>query len=143
IVSITLVMSAVFIPVTFIKGPTGVFYEQFGVTLIVAILISAVNALTLTPALCALFLKGHDDKQNSNKPGFIQKFFNSFNRGFRATVDRYGRSVHFLYRHKWITVLILLLTAGGVYWSSSVTQTGFVPDEDRGIIFMNMEQIGR
>lgn len=139
IVSITLVMSAVFIPVTFIKGPTGVFYEQFGVTLIVAILISAVNALTLTPALCALFLKGHDDKQNSNKPGFIQKFFNSFNRGFRATVDRYGRSVHFLYRHKWITALILLLTIGGIYWSSSVTKTGFVPDEDRGIIFMNME----
>lgn len=139
IVSITLVMSAVFIPVTFIKGPTGVFYEQFGVTLIVAIIISAVNALTLTPALCALFLKGHDEKQNSKKPGFIQKFFNGFNRGFKATVDRYGRSVHFLYKNKWITVLILLLAVAGIWWSSSVTKTGFVPDEDRGIIFMNVE----
>ncbi len=139
IVSITLVMSAVFIPVTFIQGPTGVFYEQFGVTLIVAIIISAVNALTLTPALSALFLKGHDDKQNSNKPGFIQKFFNGFNRGFKATINRYGRSVHFLYRHKWITGLILVLAAGGIWWSSSTMKTGFVPDEDRGIVFMNME----
>src|SRR5690606_4516940 len=74
IISITLVMAAVFIPVTFIQGPTGVFYEQFGVTLIVAILISAVNALTLSPALCALFLKGHDDHEHSNK-SFLQKFY--------------------------------------------------------------------
>lgn len=139
IISITLVMSAVFIPVTFIKGPTGVFYEQFGVTLIVAIIISAVNALTLTPALSALFLKGHDEKQNSNKPGFLQKFFNGFNKGFKATVDRYGRSVHFLYRNKWITGFILLLAVLGIWWSSSTLQTGFVPDEDRGIIFMNVE----
>ncbi|MCB0464713.1 MAG: efflux RND transporter permease subunit, partial [Aequorivita sp.] len=139
IVSITLVMSAVFIPVTFIKGPTGVFYEQFGVTLIVAIIISAVNALTLTPALSALFLKGHDEKQNSNKPGFIQKFFKGFNRGFKATVDRYGRSVHFLYRHKWITGVILLLAVLAIWWSSATLKTGFVPDEDRGIIFMNVE----
>ncbi len=139
IVSITLVMSAVFIPVTFIKGPTGVFYEQFGVTLIVAIIISAVNALTLTPALSALFLKGHEDKQNSKKPGFIQKFFNGFNRGFKATVNRYGRSIHFLYRQKWITAAVLVLAVLGIWWSSSVTKTGFVPDEDRGIIFMNME----
>ena len=139
IVSITLVMSAVFIPVTFIKGPTGVFYEQFGVTLIVAIIISAVNALTLTPALCALFLKGHDEKQNSKKPGFIQKFFNGFNRGFKATINKYGKSVHFLYRHKWITGFILVLAVLGIWWSSSTLQTGFVPDEDRGIIFMNVE----
>ncbi len=139
IISITLVMSAVFIPVTFIKGPTGVFYEQFGVTLIVAIIISAVNALTLTPALSALFLKGHEEKQNSKKPGFIQKFFNGFNRGFKATVNRYGRSVHFLYRQKWITALVLILAVLGIWWSSSVTKTGFVPDEDRGIVFMNME----
>ncbi len=139
IISITLVMAAVFIPVTFIKGPTGVFYEQFGVTLIVAIIISAVNALTLTPALSALFLKGHDEKKDSKKPGFIQKFFNGFNRGFKATINRYGRSVHFLYRNKWITGVILLLAILGIWWSSSTLQTGFVPDEDRGIIFMNME----
>lgn len=139
IISITLVMAAVFIPVTFIKGPTGVFYEQFGITLIVAIIISAVNALTLSPALCALFLKGHDDKQNSKKKGFLGRFFNGFNKGFNATVKKYGKSVHFLYRNKWITGIILILAVGGILWSSSVLKTGFVPDEDRGIVFLNVE----
>ncbi|MBT0607065.1 efflux RND transporter permease subunit [Aequorivita echinoideorum] len=139
IVSITLVMGAVFIPVTFIQGPTGVFYEQFGVTLIVAIFISAVNALTLTPALCALFLKGHDENSTSKKPKFIKKFFNGFNRGFKAIIEKYGKSVHFLYRNKWITAVILILAVLGIVWSASVVKTGFVPDEDRGILFMNVE----
>jgi HAE1 family hydrophobic/amphiphilic exporter-1 len=139
IISITLVMAAVFIPVTFVQGPTGVFYEQFGVTLIVAIVISAINALTLSPALCALFLKGHDDKQDSKKNGFLGRFFNGFNRGFSATVKKYGKSVHFLYRNKWITAVVLLAAVGGIYWSSSVLPTGFVPDEDRGIVFLNVE----
>ena len=139
IISITLVLAAVFIPVTFITGPTGVFYEQFGVTLIVAIFISALNALTLSPALCALFLKGHDDKQGSKKKGFIGRFFTAFNSGFDATVKKYGKSVHFLYRNKWITGLILLLAIAGIFWSSSIVKTGFVPDEDRGIMFVNIE----
>lgn len=139
IISITLVMSAVFIPVTFIKGPTGVFYEQFGVTLIVAIIISAINALTLSPALCAMFLKGHDDKHNSKKKGFLGRFFDGFNRGFDATVTKYGKSVHFLYRNKWVTVVVLALSVGAIYWSSSELKTGFVPDEDRGIVFVNVE----
>jgi HAE1 family hydrophobic/amphiphilic exporter-1 len=139
IISITLVMAAVFIPVTFIQGPTGVFYEQFGVTLIVAIVISAINALTLSPALCALFLKGHDDKQNSKKKGFLGRFFNGFNRGFSATVNKYGKALYFLYRNKWITAVVLLAAVGAIYWSSSVLPTGFVPDEDRGIVFLNVE----
>ncbi len=139
IVSITLVLAAVFIPVTFITGPSGVFYEQFGVTLIIAILISAVNALTLSPALCALLLKGHEEKEHGKKKNFIQRFFVAFNRGFDATVDKYGKSVHFLYRHKWITGVILLLAVGAIFWSSSVVRTGFVPQEDQGIIFMNVE----
>ncbi|MEB8328901.1 efflux RND transporter permease subunit [Flavobacteriaceae bacterium KMM 6897] len=139
IVSITLVMAAVFIPVTFVQGPTGVFYEQFGITLIVAIIISAVNALTLSPALCALFLKGHDEKVKAKKKTYVQKFFDGFNRGFSATINKYGNSVHFLYRHKWITGGILALAVVGIWWSSSVVKTGFVPDEDRGIIFINVE----
>ena len=82
IISITLVLAAVFIPVTFISGPTGVFYEQFGVTLIIAILISALNALTLSPALCALFLKGHQEEvdENGKKKNIVQRFFSAFNR---------------------------------------------------------------
>ena len=138
IISITLVMAAVFIPVTFIQGPTGVFYEQFGITLIVAILISAVNALTLSPALCALFLKGHDDHEDENK-SFLQKFYDRFNAGFNATTERYGRSLAFLYKNKWITGLILVLSGVGIWWAANTTPTGFVPSEDRGIIFMNVE----
>ena len=138
IISITLVMAAVFIPVTFITGPTGVFYEQFGITLIVAIIISAVNALTLSPALCALFLKPHDEEKDKDK-NFIQRFFAAFNRGFKATTKKYGQSVHFLYRNKWLTVVILLLSGLGIWWSASQVKTGFVPDEDRGIIFLNVE----
>ncbi|NIK91032.1 efflux RND transporter permease subunit [Mangrovimonas sp. CR14] len=138
IISITLVMAAVFIPVTFIQGPTGVFYEQFGVTLIVAILISAVNALTLSPALCALLLKGHDDHEDKKK-SFLQKFYNRFNAGFNATTERYGRSLTFLYKNKWVSAVILILSGVGIYWAANSTPTGFVPNEDRGIIFMNVE----
>ncbi|RRQ47837.1 hydrophobe/amphiphile efflux-1 family RND transporter [Maribacter algicola] len=138
IISITLVMAAVFIPVTFVQGPTGVFYEQFGVTLIVAIMISALNALTLSPALCALFLKPHEE-HTTKKKSLKQRFFDAFNTGFKATTNKYGQSVSFLYKHKWITVFILVLALAGIWWSSSVVKTGFVPDEDRGIVFMNIE----
>src|SRR5690606_8986994 len=89
IVSITLVMAAVFIPVTFITGPTGVFYKQFGITLIVAIIISAVNALTLSPALCALFLKPHEE---THEKGFVQRFFSAFNTGFNTMTRKYGQA---------------------------------------------------
>lgn len=138
IISITLVMAAVFVPVTFITGPTGVFYEQFGVTLIVAIVISAVNALTLSPALCALFLKPHEEDKDKKK-NFLQRFYASFNRGFDATVKKYGQSLGFLHKHKWITAVILLASVGGIWWASVTIPTGFVPDEDRGLIFINME----
>ncbi|TYB78156.1 efflux RND transporter permease subunit [Bizionia saleffrena] len=136
IVSITLVMAAVFVPVTFITGPTGVFYEQFGVTLIVAILISAVNALTLSPALCALLLKPHGEEE---KKGFMQRFYSAFNKGFDVTVKRYGQSLGFLFRHKWITGAILIASVIGILWAVKTTPSGFVPDEDRGLVFINME----
>lgn len=138
IISITLVMCAVFIPVTFIQGPTGVFYEQFGVTLIVAILISAVNALTLSPALCALLLKTHSEKDKKNK-SFLQRFYDAFNRGFNATTNRYGRALGFLVKNKWVTALILIASAAGIYWATAVTPTGFVPNEDRAMVFVNVE----
>lgn len=137
IISITLVMGAVFIPVTFITGPTGVFYEQFGVTLIVAIAISAVNALTLSPALCAIFLKPHHEKKE--KRNLLQRFFKNFNIAFEATTKRYVRSLSFLYRHKWVTAAILLASVGVIYWSATTTPTGFVPNEDRGMIFTDIE----
>ncbi len=137
IISITLVMAAVFIPVTFITGPTGVFYEQFGVTLIVAIVISAVNALTLSPALCAIFLKSHDEEVK--KKSLMGRFFSKFNTAFDVTTKKYVRSLGFLYRHKWMSVVFLVACIVGIVWASNTTPTGFVPDEDRGLIFADIE----
>lgn len=138
IISITLVMAAVFIPVTFITGPTGVFYEQFGVTLIVAIAISALNALTLSPALCALLLKPHHGEGHQGK-GFMKRFFGRFNTAFEITTKKYTRSLSFLYRYKWITPVILLASIAAVWWAASTTPSGFVPTEDRGMVFANIE----
>lgn len=140
IISITLVMAAVFIPVTFLQGATGVFYQQFGVTLIISILISAVNALTLSPVLCSLFLKpSTHHHQEYEKLNWLQKFFYKFNVAFHTATWRYGRIVAFLLRHKWVTLLIFL--AGGVtfWWSSTTMPTGFIPKEDRGIIFTDVQ----
>lgn len=139
IISITLVMAAVFIPVTFITGPTGVFYQQFGVTLIVAILISAINALTLSPVLCSLFLKTeHHDKSYSEK-NMMGKFFYKFNAGFHAATERYGRTFVFLIRHKWTTLAVFIVTGILLFWANATMKKGFVPNEDRGIIFANVE----
>ena len=135
IVSITLVMAAVFIPITFIQGPAGVFYEQFGVTLIIAILISAVNALTLSPALCAIFLK--PEKEDDKKKNLLQRFYAAFDAGFEATKRKYVSSLGFLTRNKWITFAILGVTAGLIFWMNSAIPSGFVPTEDRGVIFVN------
>src|SRR5690606_3048398 len=137
IISITLVMAAVFIPVTFITGPTGVFYEQFGVTLIVAIAISAVNALTLSPALCAIFLKSHNEEVK--KKNLLGRFFSKFKTAFSSTTRKYITSLGFLYSHKWITVVFLAVCLVGIVWASRTTPTGFVPDEDRGLMFAHID----
>lgn len=140
IISITLVMAAVFIPVTFITGPTGVFYQQFGITLIIAIIISAINALTLSPVLCSLFLKPHEDHHEDYKnKNFMQKFFYKFNIGFKTATERYGRGFNFLIKHKWVTVVILVVTCGIIYWANGSMKKGFVPTEDRGIIFTDVQ----
>jgi HAE1 family hydrophobic/amphiphilic exporter-1 len=137
IVSITLVMSAVFIPVTFITGTTGVFYKQFGITLAVAIIISAINALTLSPALCALFLKPHSENELHNK-GFMQRFYASFNVAFEAMTLRYKKTTNFLMVRKWIAIVIILLFTGGLYFMMKTTPTGFVPSEDMGRLFIDI-----
>jgi len=133
IVSITLVMSAVFIPVSFIGGTTGIFFKQFGLTLAVSILISAVNALTLSPALCALFLKPHDE-EHGKKKNLIQRFYYSFNIAFNAATQKYKSSLHFLGRkgHRWITVAIILVASLVLFGLMKKIPTGFVPQEDSG-----------
>ncbi len=140
IISITLVMAAVFIPVTFITGPTGVFYQQFGVTLIVAIVISAVNALTLSPVLCSLLLKPtHHGNEEYEKKNFVGKFFYKFNVAFHAGTERYGKAFVFLLRHKWVTLALLLISGGLIFWISTTMKKGFVPSEDRGIVFADVQ----
>ncbi|AMR30708.1 multidrug transporter AcrB [Mucilaginibacter sp. PAMC 26640] len=137
IVSITLVMAAVFIPVSFISGSSGVFYKQFGLTLAIAIIISAVNALTLSPALCALFLKPHPEGEHKDA-GFLQRFYTAFNTGFESVTNKYKNSVHFLIGKKWIAGLIILVFSGIFYILMKTTATAFVPNEDQGVLFANI-----
>jgi len=136
IISITLVMAAVFIPVTFIGGSTGVFYKQFGITLAIAILISAVNALTLSPALCALLLKPHKD-DHKNKT-YLQRFYTAFNASFDKITGKYKKSVSFLSSKKWIIGVSVLAGMGILFYLMKTTPSSFVPAEDQGSIFANI-----
>jgi len=137
IVSITLVMSAVFIPVTFITGTTGVFYKQFGITLAVAIVISAVNALTLSPALCSIFLKPHSES-SSHKQGFKQRFSDSFNAAFETLTQRYRKSTNFFIKRKWLAVALIVIFSAILFLLMKTTPTGFVPAEDTGKLFVDV-----
>jgi HAE1 family hydrophobic/amphiphilic exporter-1 len=137
VISITLVMAAVFVPVTFITGSVGVFYKQFGLTLAVAILISAVNALTLSPALCALLLRPHHENALRQK-GFLQRFYSAFNAAFGATTKKYKRSIQFLSRRRWIAVLAVLVFIGLFAFLLKVTPAGFVPNEDQSFIMADV-----
>jgi len=136
IISITLVMSAVFLPVGFMEGSTGLFYRQFAFTLAIAIVISAINALTLSPALCALFLKEvhHEENGVAVKRNFKQRFFLGFNRGFENLTHRYVGSVKFLIKTKWIAIAGLLVVVLATVWMVKRTPTGFIPSEDQGFI---------
>src|SRR5580704_6556574 len=125
IISITLVMAAVFVPVGFMQGPAGIFYRQFAFTLATAILISAVNALTLSPALCALFLR---NEQHQRK-GFVGRFSTAFNTGFRTMTQRYLQSLRFLFRRRWIPVAALVVLAATSYLMMERTPSGFIPTE--------------
>ena len=133
IVSITLVMAAVFIPVSFIGGTSGVFFKQFGLTLAVAILISAVNALTLSPALCAIFLKSEHNPDVHDK-SLIRRFYYYFNVGFAALTAKYKKTLEFLgkKKHRWITVSIILVFTAILGVTMKMVPNGFVPSEDSG-----------
>lgn len=134
IISITLVMAAVFIPVTFIEGSAGVFYKQFGLTLAIAILISALNALTLSPALCAILLQPHH-QENDHPKGLLQRFYLSFNTAFTAMTQKYEGIVRFLMIRKWIAAGVIVLFSVLFWFMVKTTPTGFVPNEDGGSIY--------
>jgi HAE1 family hydrophobic/amphiphilic exporter-1 len=135
IISITLVMMLVFIPVSFMPGTSGVFYKQFGLTMAAAIGISALNALTLSPALCALFLKPvKTDESPEEKHKFIHRFHKGFNAGYSALLGRYRKVVNFFMKAKVLTFAIVILAIGILAWLMNITPTGLVPDEDTGTI---------
>jgi len=136
IVSITLVMSAVFLPVTFITGSTGVFYKQFGITLAVAILLSAVNALTLSPALCAILLRPHSEEEKKKR--FFNFFYHRFDVVFDSVKRNYERAVGFLARKKWIVVCVIVVFAASLALLIKTTPSSFVPSEDQGTIFASI-----
>lgn len=135
LVAITLVMSAVFVPVAFLSGPVGVFYRQFSLTLAVAIVISGINAVTLTPALCAIMLK-HD--AGKKKRGLMQRFFNGFNRGYNATERGYAKFVGWIAGRRLITVACLLFFFAATWGISAILPSGFIPTEDQGMIYVNV-----
>lgn len=141
IISITLVMSAVFLPVGFMEGSTGVFYRQFAFTLAIAIVISAVNALTLSPALAALFLKDiSNDSHNNNEraKNFKEKFFIGFNSGFNKLTNKYVNSLRFLIKFKWLSLGGLAVIILATIFMVKSTSTGFIPSEDQGFIAISM-----
>lgn len=135
IVAITLVMSAVFIPVAFLSGPVGVFYRQFSLTLAFAIVISGINALTLTPALCALLLKHGTVKA---KKSWLQRFFGWFNRVYGRTENKYGRMILRTARSKVATIAMLIFFVILTWGASSLLPSGFIPAEDQGMVYVNV-----
>lgn len=143
ILSITMVMAAVFLPVGFMEGPAGIFYRQFAYTLATAILISAVNALTLSPALCALLLKApahnKDTLKKSNKfTEFKERFFDAFNNSFNSFTEKYINGVKYLIAHKktaWLSLAFITLTGIILMYSSPKS---FIPTEDDGFVVYNL-----
>ena len=134
IISITLVMSAVFVPVSFIGGTSGTFYREFGVTMAVSIIISALNALTLSPALCAIFLKPHS-KDEHKKLSRVDRFHMAFNTQYDKINTKYQRVVEKIINHRWISSLAVILGIVALVVTMKFTQTGLVPNEDTGTLF--------
>ena len=135
IISITLVMASVFIPVSFIGGTSGTFYREFGVTMAVSIFISALNALTLSPALCAIFLKPHDKNGHAKKMSVIDRFHASFNTAFTTTTNKYKNIVEKLVRKPIAIGIAVVLGIAVLATTMMTTKTGLVPDEDTGTLF--------
>lgn len=135
VVAITIVMSAVFIPVAFLDGPVGVFYRQFSLTLAISIVISGVNALTLTPALCAIILKPHDHNKKKN---VIDRLFQSFNTGFDRLTNGYVGILSKFATRTTVTFGLLFLFIGLTFVTSKFLPTGFIPMEDQGMVYVSV-----
>ncbi|MBL7893875.1 MAG: efflux RND transporter permease subunit [Bacteroidia bacterium] len=136
IIAITLVMSAVFIPVAFLDGPVGVFYRQFSITMAISIIISGINALTLTPALCAILLKNpHHHPKPKN---ILTRFFDWFNRKYDSISLRYKNTLNVFINRRSITIGVLVVFSLGTWGVGKLLPTGFIPTEDQGTIYVNV-----
>ncbi len=131
----TIVFMAVFIPVSFMGGTTGTFYTQFGLTMAVAVGISLLNAMTLSPALCALIMTPHDN----GKKSFSSRFHTAFDAAFSRLVNRYIAGVKFMISRKWLTLILIVLAGGSLYYMMNNTKTGLVPQEDMGSINIDVQ----
>ncbi len=138
IVSITLVMMLVFIPVSFMPGTAGVFYQQFGLTMAIAIGFSALNALTLSPALCAVFLKAHTDEPGKKK-NFVKRFHSWFNVMYDAQLQHYKKGCNFFIRHKVTAASTVVVSIAALVWLMGSTPTALVPNEDTGTFFVMVD----
>lgn len=134
IISITLVMMLVFIPVSFMSGTSGVFYRQFGLTMAISIAFSAINALTLSPALCAVFLKPHEE-HGDKKRNFVKRFHVAFNAAYDRLLDKYRGATKFFIKAKALSFAIVAASIAILVWLMSTTQSELVPNEDTGTIF--------
>lgn len=139
IVTSTLVFMAVFVPVSFMGGTSGIFYTQFGITMAVAVGISAINALTLSPALCALILRPNEILEDGRKPEFSTRFRLAFEASFKRVVSKYSKGVKFIISHKWLAWSTLGVAVALLAYMMSVTKTGLVPNEDTGSIFVSVD----
>ncbi|WP_281801340.1 efflux RND transporter permease subunit, partial [Segatella maculosa] len=136
IISITLVMAAVFVPVSFLGGTSGTFYREFGVTMALSIVISALNALTLSPALCAILLKPHDEEKDETNKNFVRRFHSNFNRVFDKTTEKYKKGVTRIINHKLWASLAVAVGIVALIITMATTKTGLVPNEDTGTLFI-------
>lgn len=138
IITTSMVFMAVFIPVSFMSGTSGTFYTQFGLTMAVAVGISTINALTLSPALCALLLKPYTNEDGTQKNNFAARFRRAFNTAFDAMRERYKVGVLFFIRRKWLTGTLLTGMVVILALLMNSTKTGLVPDEDQGVVFVSI-----
>jgi HAE1 family hydrophobic/amphiphilic exporter-1 len=133
IIAITLLMAAIFIPVTFMSGPVGMFYRQFSITMATAIVLSGIVALTLTPALCAIILKNNHSKER--KKGILTRLIEGFNKRFDKSAEGYVKILEKIVNRRSLTFILLLLFCGGIFFISRTVPSGFIPGEDQAMIY--------
>ncbi|MFI3331344.1 MAG: efflux RND transporter permease subunit [Rikenellaceae bacterium] len=139
LITTSIVFMAVFIPVCFMGGTTGTFYTQFGLTMAIAVALSTVNALTLSPALCALIMTPHKDYKPGEKLSFSTRFHHAFDAAFNRIINKYKNQVFFFLKFKYFAFLLVLIAGGALYYLSNTTKSALIPNEDNGTMYINIQ----